>query len=71
MCIRDRANSGPNTNGSQFFLVTGDTTLPPSYNIFGTIDKAGLKVLDKLMEKAPEGDAAPTEDINIESAVLG
>lgn len=65
------ANSGPNTNGSQFFLVTGDTTLPPSYNIFGTIDKAGLKVLDKLMEKAPEGDAAPTEDINIESAVLG
>lgn len=65
------ANSGPNTNGSQFFLVTGDTTLPPKYNIFGTIDEEGLKALDKLMEKAPEGDAAPTEDIKIESAVLG
>lgn len=65
------ANSGPDTNGSQFFLVTGDTTLPPSYNVFGTIDEAGLKALDKLMEKAPEGDASPSEDINIESAVLG
>lgn len=65
------ANSGPDTNGSQFFLVTGDTTLPPKYNVFGTIDEDGLKVLDKLLEKAPEGDAAPTEDINIESAVLG
>ena len=65
------ANSGPDTNGSQFFLVTGDTTLPPKYNVFGTIDEDGLKVLDNLLEKAPEGDAAPTEDINIESAVLG
>ena len=65
------ANSGPDTNGSQFFLVTGDTTLPPKYNVFGTIDEDGLKVLDELLEKAPEGDAAPTEDINIESAVLG
>jgi len=33
------ANSGPNTNGSQFFIITGNngTTLPPSYSLFGEV----------------------------------
>ena len=33
------ANSGPNTNGSQFFIITGDqgVTLPPSYTLFGQV----------------------------------
>ena len=33
------ANSGPNTNGSQFFVITGNngTTLPPSYSLFGEV----------------------------------
>jgi peptidyl-prolyl cis-trans isomerase B (cyclophilin B) len=38
------ANAGPNTNGSQFFLVYKNTSLPPSYTPFGTV-VSGLKVL--------------------------
>ena len=29
------ANAGPNTNGSQFFIVYGDSPLPPAYTVFG------------------------------------
>ena len=42
------ANAGPGTNGSQFFLVFGDTPLDPNYTVFGSIDTAGLKVLMEL-----------------------
>ncbi len=41
------ANSGPNTNGSQFFLVYKDTTLPASYTIWGKI-KTGLPLLQRI-----------------------
>ncbi|EFV12424.1 peptidylprolyl isomerase [Segniliparus rugosus] len=44
------ANSGPDTNGSQFFLITKDSPLPPHYTIFGSTDAAGLEVLDKVAE---------------------
>lgn len=37
------ANSGPNTNGSQFFFVYQDTPLPPQYTVFGTIDQASVQ----------------------------
>ena len=40
------ANSGPGTNGSQFFMVYRDSLLPPAYTVFGTINQAGLAVLD-------------------------
>jgi peptidyl-prolyl cis-trans isomerase B (cyclophilin B) len=42
------ANAGPNTNGSQFFLVIADSVLRPNYTVFGTVDAAGLAVLDKI-----------------------
>jgi peptidyl-prolyl cis-trans isomerase B (cyclophilin B) len=42
------ANSGPDTNGSQFFLVYKDSPLPPSYTVFGHIADPGLAVLDKV-----------------------
>jgi peptidyl-prolyl cis-trans isomerase B (cyclophilin B) len=42
------ANSGPDTNGSQFFMVYGDAPLPASYTVFGSISDDGLKVLDKV-----------------------
>jgi cyclophilin family peptidyl-prolyl cis-trans isomerase len=41
------ANAGPNTNGSQFFIVHKDYPLPPNYTIFGQLTD-GLDVLDKI-----------------------
>src|SRR3989344_6087431 len=41
------ANSGPNTNGSQFFIMHDDYPLPPNYVIFGKVTK-GLDVVDKI-----------------------
>jgi cyclophilin family peptidyl-prolyl cis-trans isomerase len=41
------ANAGPNTNGSQFFIVHKDYPLPPNYTIFGMLTD-GLDVLDKI-----------------------
>ncbi len=41
------ANAGPNTNGSQFFIMTEDYPLPPNYTIFGKVT-AGQDVVDKI-----------------------
>ena len=41
------ANAGPNTNGSQFFILTQDTPLQPDYTIFGEVTK-GMNVVDKI-----------------------
>jgi len=41
------ANAGPNTNGSQFFIVHKDYPLPPNYTIFGKLTE-GLDTLDKI-----------------------
>ena len=43
------ANAGPNTNGSQFFILHRDYPLPPAYVIFGKVTK-GLEVVDALAE---------------------
>ena len=43
------ANSGPNTNTSQFFIMHKDYPLPPSYVIFGRVAK-GIEVVDALAE---------------------
>jgi peptidyl-prolyl cis-trans isomerase B (cyclophilin B) len=48
------ANAGPNTNGSQFFLVYKDTALPPSYTPFGTIT-SGLRVVAKVAAAGDDG----------------
>ncbi|MEA2536721.1 MAG: hypothetical protein QOF11_955 [Chloroflexota bacterium] len=44
------ANSGPNTNGSQFFICTDDLTgkLPKNYTLFGQVTK-GMDVVDKIV----------------------
>lgn len=65
------ANSGIDTNGSQFFLNYGDSILPPLYTYFGSIDEEGLSTLDKIAEKGVEGgstDGAPAEEVKINSA---
>lgn len=68
------ANSGPDTNGSQFFIMLGDTILPPSYTIFGQIDEADFSVLDKILEEvkpdSPAGDGKPDPEIKIIKAEL-
>ena len=65
------ANSGPNTNGSQFFIMTADTPLPKLYTIFGKLT-AGDDVLQKIAETPTVlgGDGAmskPTEKVTINS----
>lgn len=42
------ANAGPHTNGSQFFVVYGDSALRPNYTVFGTVGTDGLTTLDKV-----------------------
>ncbi|KUI19967.1 peptidylprolyl isomerase [Mycobacterium sp. GA-2829] len=67
------ANTGPGTNGSQFFLVYGDTQLPPTYTVFGTIDETGLATLDKIAARGVRGsgdDGAPAAPVTITSARL-
>jgi peptidyl-prolyl cis-trans isomerase B (cyclophilin B) len=64
------ANSGNGFDGSQFFLVYGDSQLPPNYTVMGTIDEAGLEVIDAIAAKGVEGggeDGGPAEDVTIES----
>jgi peptidyl-prolyl cis-trans isomerase B (cyclophilin B) len=64
------ANAGPDTNGSQFFMVYKDTELPPSYTVFGSIDDAGLEVLDAVAKKGTVNgspDGPPKEKVQIES----
>lgn len=43
------ANAGPDTNGSQFFIMHQDYDLPPNYTIFGNVIK-GIEVVDKIAE---------------------
>ncbi|MBV8788205.1 MAG: peptidylprolyl isomerase, partial [Mycobacterium sp.] len=67
------ANAGPNTNGSQFFLVYKDSQLPPQYTVFGTIQADGLATLDKIAKAGVAGggeDGAPAEDVTITSLLL-
>jgi eukaryotic-like serine/threonine-protein kinase len=64
------ANAGPNTNGSQFFLVYRDSQLPPTYTVFGTIDAAGLATLDKIAAAGVGGggdDGTPATQVTIRS----
>jgi len=62
------ANSGPNTNGSQFFMVYGDSPLPPNYTVFGTVGEPGLAVIDQIAAGGATGDGAPAQPVLIDSA---
>ena len=75
------ANSGPNTNGSQFFLVYKDTTLPPSYTVWGKIktglplllriEKVGAYKVDQASGNAYyTGDGFPVQPIEIKSVTV-
>ena len=67
------ANAGPNTNGSQFFLVYRDSQLPPKYTVFGTIQDDGLATLDKIARQGVAGggeDGPPAVKVTITSVRL-
>jgi len=65
------ANAGPNTNGSQFFIISGPSgvSLPPAYSLFGQVVK-GLDIVD-MMQKVPTGAGdRPTDDVVIKSITI-
>jgi peptidylprolyl isomerase len=65
------ANAGPNTNGSQFFIVSGPSgvRLPPQYSLFGKVVK-GLDVVAE-MEKVTTGPSdRPVEDVVINKVTI-
>jgi peptidyl-prolyl cis-trans isomerase B (cyclophilin B) len=67
------ANSGPNTNGSQFFLVYGDAQLPPDYTVFGTVSDEGLRVIDQVARAGTQGsapDGPPAPPVTITTATI-
>lgn len=67
------ANAGPNTNGSQFFIIHKDYPLPPSYTIFGRInpvDTASLTTVDAIAAVQIDGDDRPLQDVTIESITI-
>ncbi|MEO5842539.1 MAG: peptidylprolyl isomerase [Acidimicrobiales bacterium] len=62
------ANAGANTNGSQFFIITGaqGVALPPSYSLFGQVT-AGTDTTLKALDAAGTASGAPKEAISIQS----
>jgi peptidyl-prolyl cis-trans isomerase B (cyclophilin B) len=61
------ANAGPNTNGSQFFMVYDDSPLPPAYTVFGTIDAASVELLQEIAAagSTPEMDGRPNTEVEL------
>jgi cyclophilin family peptidyl-prolyl cis-trans isomerase len=61
------ANAGPNTNGSQFFLVWGDSTSldqMPNYTVFGRMDDASVGVVERIAADGVSGGASDGKPVN-------
>jgi cyclophilin family peptidyl-prolyl cis-trans isomerase len=65
------ANAGPNTNGSQFFIVSGQSgvRLPPQYSLFGKVVK-GLDVVSQMEAVETDRSDKPRADVVIESVTI-
>ncbi len=65
------ANAGPNTNGSQFFVISGPNgmSLPPNYALFGKVVK-GLEHVDVMEKVATDRNDRPVEPMVIESVTI-
>jgi len=63
------ANRGPDTNGSQFFIMHADYPLPYSYTIFGKVTD-GFDVIDKIASVETDSADKPTDDIVINTVEI-
>ncbi|MDP8968962.1 MAG: peptidylprolyl isomerase [Actinomycetota bacterium] len=62
------ANSGPNTNGSQFFVCLADVGLPPQYAVFGQVVE-GMDVVDRIAAVPLRGET-PSQRVFVETITL-
>jgi cyclophilin family peptidyl-prolyl cis-trans isomerase len=63
------ANAGPNTNGSQFFIMHADYPLPPSYSKFGRVTE-GQDVVDAIATSATDGNDRPNDEVRMEKVTI-
>jgi cyclophilin family peptidyl-prolyl cis-trans isomerase len=65
------ANAGPNTNGSQFFIVHQDLTgkLPKNYTLFGQVTK-GMDVVDRIVSAPRDGRDLPNEPVAMTAVTI-
>ncbi len=63
------ANSGPNTNGSQFFIMHKDYGLPPSYTKFGRVIE-GQDVIDEIAQVETNAKDKPLEPVVMEKVYI-
>ncbi|MEK9194755.1 MAG: peptidylprolyl isomerase [Patescibacteria group bacterium] len=63
------ANAGPNTNGSQFFIMLNDTPLPHNYTIFGIVI-AGQNVVDAIGNVKTNANDKPLESVIIKGVIV-
>ncbi len=63
------ANSGPNTNGSQFFVMHADYPLPNQYSIFGDVTE-GLETVDRIAASATGPQDRPVDPVTIISVTI-
>ena len=63
------ANAGPNTNGSQFFIMHADYPLPPSYTKFGRVVE-GQDVVDKIATSPTDRGDRPQTEVRMEKVTI-
>ena len=65
------ANAGPDTNGSQFFVISGKSgvQLPPQYSLFGKVVK-GLEIVDEMQRVPTGGGDRPKTEVVINSVTI-
>ncbi|MBP9701620.1 MAG: peptidylprolyl isomerase [Candidatus Pacebacteria bacterium] len=63
------ANAGPNTNGSQFFIMHADYPLPHNYTIFGRVTK-GLEIVDMIANSPTDVNDKPLQDIIMQKVAV-